>query len=115
MTTFRRKRKDITSPMERRNYVREYKMKRGCIQCGSKDGTLTFAHRNPLTKRFNLGKIPLRVSLDEIKQEMGKCDILCMKCHREADRGLDHSMIQWGRPQLIGKNGQRNRKRSHAV
>jgi hypothetical protein len=53
--------------------------------CSSSDD-ITFHHRDPSTKLFNIGdKIrsfnPYR--LEKIKAEMAKCDPVCRKCHNE--------------------------------
>jgi len=56
----------------------------GCKKCGYKKitGALEFHHRDPKTKSFDV-KSRLRISIDTLKKEMRKCDILCVNCHRE--------------------------------
>lgn len=42
-----------------------------------------FHHRDPKTKKFNLGMGTLgNHSLKEVKEEVKKCDLLCANCHR---------------------------------
>lgn len=45
---------------------------------------LTFHHVNPATKTMNVSKMVSRgYSIDTIKQEIGKCQLLCSRCHRQ--------------------------------
>lgn len=63
--------------------VREYKVSRGCADCGIKHpAVLAFHHRDPHTKRFCIrdavaSKIPWLLVADEMEQ----CDVLCANCH----------------------------------
>lgn len=66
-----------------RQVVRGYLATHPCKDCGYHDPrALHFHHRDPSTKKFEVGKIannggPLNVLLIEIE----KCDILCANCH----------------------------------
>lgn len=87
---------------QRYNYkkIRSYKLKGDfikqlggqCNKCGLLyDGTnaccFDFHHKEPKTKRFNLGVSNITTfSLDDIHKELSKCIILCANCHR-----LEHS------------------------
>ena len=52
-----------------------------CVICGSKD-KLEIDHVIPEEKSFTLSKAYNR-SLENIKKELGKCQLLCNPCHRK--------------------------------
>jgi len=57
-----------------------------CIKCGydSCAGALDFHHRIPSEKLFELTARNMgHVSLERLKAEVEKCDLLCANCHRE--------------------------------
>lgn len=55
----------------------------GCKDCGEKDPiVLEFDHKDPKTKSFNIGD-SYGKSIDSIKEEILKCDIVCANCHRK--------------------------------
>ena len=59
-----------------------------CEKCGYNkcEGVLQFHHRNPQEKDFTLSQVNLNdtdFSIDKIKQEVDKCDLLCANCHFE--------------------------------
>lgn len=58
----------------------------GCERCGYSRyiGALTFHHRDPSTKEFNLSA---NVSLARKRIEAEKCDLLCFNCHEEVEHG----------------------------
>ena len=63
----------------------------GCEICGYDrcHRALSFHHRDPAKKSFKLGAANLnRYSLDEIRAEADKCDLLCANCHMELHSGL---------------------------
>lgn len=56
----------------------------GCVKCGEKrvEG-LDAHHRNPEEKKFDIAsRSKLRVTVEELEQELAKCDCLCAYCHR---------------------------------
>ncbi|WCS70043.1 hypothetical protein Goe27_01650 [Bacillus phage vB_BsuM-Goe27] len=59
-----------------------------CVKCGlDHDGTNTpafdFHHRDPSTKEFNVNMNSInRFSLEKLKAETNKCELLCSNCHR---------------------------------
>jgi hypothetical protein len=59
-----------------------------CKECGWSTNNIKdyicfdFHHRNPEEKEFLLSRIKTR-SLDDIKKELDKCDLLCAMCHRK--------------------------------
>ena len=59
-----------------------------CQRCGYDkcEGALQFHHRDPKEKDFALSQINLNdtdFSINKIKQEIDKCDLLCANCHFE--------------------------------
>ena len=59
-----------------------------CLKCGYNKyfGNLTFHHRDPLQKDFQIsGK---SISFDKLKSEVDKCELLCHNCHGELHAGL---------------------------
>ena len=76
---------------ERRLYIDNYKLSKGCSICGYNKyaATLDFHHNGD--KKFSLASsVGWKRNLEEIKEEMGKCIILCANCHRE----LHHNSIK---------------------
>lgn len=57
-----------------------------CSKCGYNKckQALTFHHRNPKKKLFGISGSHAR-SWEHIKQELDKCDLLCMNCHMEIE------------------------------
>ena len=53
-----------------------------CIICGFNMhlAALTFHHRDPNEKDFNIGSLKHK-SWDMVKSELDKCDLLCANCH----------------------------------
>ena len=63
----------------------DYNFKRTlkCKKCGeSRYYLLDFHHRNPTEKDFCLSD-KTRTNLENFKEELEKCDVLCGNCHRE--------------------------------
>ena len=58
-----------------------------CAQCGYDRCivALEFHHRDPATKKFNLGKDNLLKAWEIVQTEAQKCDLLCANCHRELE------------------------------
>jgi hypothetical protein len=55
----------------------------GCVDCGEKDPiVLEFDHRDPSTKSSNIGD-SYGKSIEYLKEEILKCDIVCANCHRK--------------------------------
>lgn len=63
----------------------DYKSKLKCKNCDESDPVcLDFHHRNPTTKIIHISRIYWRGwSIEKIKEEIEKCDILCANCHRK--------------------------------
>lgn len=66
---------------EKRAWLVEEKKKMSCADCGCNDHrVLQFHHPND-DKEGNVGDMISRYSLDNVKKEMAKCEILCANCH----------------------------------
>jgi hypothetical protein len=65
-------------------YVWDYLREHPCIVCGESDPVvLDFDHRDSGHKRGNICDMSrCSLGLETIKEEIGKCDILCANCHR---------------------------------
>ena len=75
-----------------------------CADCGySKcEKALTFHHRDPSEKSFEISKKMDYAWLD-VKDELDKCDLLCFNCHMERHCVLDHSArTVAGHPRNVG-------------
>ena len=71
---------------EKRLQVRAYKKEVGCASCGYKDNPdiLHFHHRDPNTKVNNVSRmLGKNHSMEKIKAEIEKCDLLCISCHHK--------------------------------
>lgn len=66
-----------------RNFVNNYLKDKCCVHCGNSDRrVLEFDHLDPKTKKYNVSEVTRGYSLDSIKEEIAKCQILCANCHR---------------------------------
>lgn len=55
----------------------------GCIDCGTREGTLEFDHRDPAEREFKIsGGYAGRVARRRLFDEIAKCDVRCVVCHR---------------------------------
>ena len=56
-----------------------------CIKCGYRKSLygLTFHHRDPKKKGFDVGSKLVDKSKRDLKKELRKCDLLCFNCHME--------------------------------
>jgi hypothetical protein len=68
-----------------RDWLTEYKTSLKCNRCPEADADcLDFHHSDPSEKEGNLGWIISRGwSLDKLKKEISKCEVLCSNCHRK--------------------------------
>lgn len=75
-----------------------------CSVCGYKKSysALTFHHRNPEEKSFNISNPETR-SWEKLRNELDKCDILCHNCHSE----LEHEQYQFKYQLIIEASGQK--------
>lgn len=66
-----------------RAYVAEYLSIHPCVDCGEADPVvLEFDHRDPRTKRENVGRLIHTSTLTAVQTEIDKCDVRCGNCHR---------------------------------
>ena len=58
----------------------------GCEKCGYDENisVLSFHHRNPEIKNFNMSGNNLMRKWDDVLEEAEKCVLLCRNCHRES-------------------------------
>ena len=71
---------------EKRLQIRAYKKEIGCSACGYKDNPdiLHFHHKDPTTKVNNISRmLGKNHSMEKIKTEIDKCDLLCISCHHK--------------------------------
>src|SRR2546423_3751274 len=68
---------------KRRRWLSDYKSSLSCARCGeSHPATLTFHHRDPSEKSFEIGNMLTRkVGLKRLLAEIQKCEVLCANCH----------------------------------
>jgi len=93
----------------RRRLVRETLVREAggqCATCGYDTyvGALEFHHVDPTVKRFGLSSRGVTRSLESLRQEAGKCVLLCGNCHAEVEAGVRTLPVE-----LLGslKNGHR--------
>ena len=75
--------KNLRSVQERRKFTREMK-NRPCADCGITYPyyVMDFDHRENKTKKFLISQTA-QMSINAIKREIAKCDLVCANCHRE--------------------------------
>lgn len=64
-----------------------------CVVCGyggkEKRCALDFHHRDPTTKKFDIGvTTSASIAWEKVVEEIEKCAVLCARCHREYHGGL---------------------------
>jgi len=77
----KKKRKD----KEKRNFIQDYKLKKGCDVCGYKKSANALCfHHTKKNKEFHIAdSIGGCISLERIKKEIEKCQVVCHNCHAE--------------------------------
>lgn len=74
---------------DRRNlivkYAQAYKEERGCADCKIMypHWILEFDHLPEFTKVANVSMMIGNYSLDAVKDEIAKCEVVCANCHRD--------------------------------
>lgn len=60
-----------------------------CVKCGYNkcDDVIEYHHINPKEKDFNISQY-IKLSIEILKKEAGKCIPLCANCHREFHAGI---------------------------
>src|SRR4051812_13932841 len=56
-----------------------------CYKCGeSHPAALSFHHRNPAEKKFDVARVIQEApEWETLKEEVDKCDLVCENCHRK--------------------------------
>ena len=66
-----------------REFVAEYLSTHPCVDCGEGDLiVLEFDHRDPATKREDVGRLIHTSTVGIVRAEIEKCDVRCGNCHR---------------------------------
>lgn len=77
------KQKEKNKYQNKVSQIIEYKKILSCKKCGeTRFYLLDFHHRDPKEKDYTISNHS-RASLETIKNEIKKCDVLCSNCHRE--------------------------------
>ena len=68
-----------------RKKFRDFKATLICERCGeSHHATLDFHHKDPNQKENTVNRMySLGFSMDNLKKEIAKCEVLCANCHRK--------------------------------
>ena len=75
-------RASVDRPRNRR-FVAEYLSTHPCVDCGETDPVvLEFDHRDPTTKRADVGRLIHMSVVAMVRTEIEKCDVRCGNCHR---------------------------------
>lgn len=78
------KRSDVRRTDRCKALIKALLQKSSCMDCGTTDWeVLEFDHRDPKTKRDDIGKLMTRGSITILRAEIAKCDIVCSNCHRK--------------------------------
>ena len=64
------------------DFLQTYKQERGCSDCGENYPYWILHFDHLYDKEFNLGSFSSKTtSLDRVKEEMKKCEVVCANCH----------------------------------
>lgn len=76
---------------ELRKWLFEYKRTLKCDKCDETHlACLEFHHRNPEEKDLSISQAVSNLrSVEKIKEEISKCDVLCANCHRKVHWELE--------------------------
>jgi hypothetical protein len=90
--------------------LRQYKLERGCLDCGYKihHAALEFDHREGESKIADVAVLLNQNRLTAMWEEIAKCDVVCKNCH---------GIRTWNRTQQKKDNGQfkSNANRNQAI
>jgi len=78
---------------EIRDFLLSYLSEKVCYVCGFDNIlALDFHHRDRSNKEFSIAEaIRKGYSLEKVKAEVGKCDIICANCHRILEANINRS------------------------
>jgi len=61
----------------------EFLSEQACVDCGCNDPLyLEFDHKDQTSKEFTISEKKKRLSINNLMKEIGKCDIVCVNCHK---------------------------------
>lgn len=88
-----------------------------CADCGVvyPDCCFDFDHRDPTKKKFTIGELMNRMSLEVLLQEIEKCDLVCSNCHRIRNYGNAKVAAKQISIQKSGKPGMNSRARFRKI
>jgi hypothetical protein len=76
----------VRAPIDRkrnREFVAGFLATHPCVDCGEGDPVvLEFDHRDPSTKRAEVGRLINTATVAIVRAEIDKCDVRCGNCHR---------------------------------
>jgi hypothetical protein len=85
--------------IENRALLLAYLLARPCVDCGQTNPVmLDFDHRDPATKRGNIGFIVARKPWHLVLREVEKCDVRCANCHMRRTAGQQNWRKARGEP-----------------
>jgi hypothetical protein len=69
---------------QRIEWLSAYKLQRGCTDCGYKAHAqaLDFDHLPDFEKRFTISGGVTSRSMDDLVEEISRCEVVCANCHR---------------------------------
>lgn len=66
-----------------KHFIKWYKEDKGCADCGGKFDSHVLDFDHLYDKSFNLANFKTHTnSLERVKEEIAKCDVVCSNCHR---------------------------------
>jgi hypothetical protein len=79
-----------------------YLLEHPCIDCGQRDPVvLDFDHRDPSSKRSEVGRLAATKPWPQVKAEIEKCDVRCANCHRKRTA----RQFAWGKLTRVPSEG----------
>jgi len=79
-------RSKVRGPIDRkrnREFITQYLSTHPCVDCGEADPVvLEFDHRDPTTKKADVGRLIHTTTVAIVRAEVDKCDVRCGNCHR---------------------------------
>lgn len=93
-------------------YVRSYKTDNPCSDCNVKYhySVMQFDHKDGSLKEANINSLMWRASIQRVRDEIAKCELVCANCHSlrtfRKQHGIDDkfygTVIQSNTPENIG-------------
>lgn len=75
---------------EKKDFLENKKSESGCYFCGEQNSVcLSFHHLEDREKKDNLSRMASQdYSIDSLKEEIEKCEVICANCHRKVHSGI---------------------------